>query len=161
MEIIIRIAVVYFFVIFGMRMLGKRELNQLSAIELVTLMLVPEIVSQALSGVESMTNALIGVATLFTLVYLTSLSSYMWKPAQTAFEGTPLVLHDDKSGLHPDVLDKERITPDEIYAELRLAGYTDLKQVKMVVLEAEGKMSIIPLHEAPHQGQGNKDAFIA
>jgi uncharacterized membrane protein YcaP (DUF421 family) len=154
MEIILRVAVTYAFVFFGMRVLGKRELNQLSAIELVTLMLVPEIVSQALSGQESMTMALVGVSTLFVLVYLTGLATYHWKPVAKVLEGEPMILK-DKDGLQTEVMDKERISVDEIFGEMRQAGYDDLKQIKTIVLEQDGKMSFIP-HESERSDQHNR-----
>ena len=143
MEIIARVAVIYVFIIFGLRILGKRELSQLSAIELVTLMLVPEIVSQALGAEGSMTNALIGVSTLFILVFLTSLLSYLFKPAEDVIEGKALILK-DKDGLQVEVMDKERVSVDEIFSTMRQSGFDDLKQIKTIVLEADGQMSFIP-----------------
>lgn len=154
MEVVIRVLVVYVFVLFGLRMLGKRELSQLSAIELVTLMLVPEIVSQAIAGESSMTNALIGVSTLFTLVFLTSLLSYLSKSASNIIEGKPLVLK-DRHGLQVEVMDRERITIDEIYAELRKKGHLDLSNIEMLVLEADGKISMI--EKQPENKQQDDD----
>jgi uncharacterized membrane protein YcaP (DUF421 family) len=151
MEIIIRVAVTYIFVIFGLRILGKRELSELSAIELVTLMLVPEIVSQALGADGSMVDALIGVSTLFVLVFFTSLLSYLIKPAQEVIEGKALVLKDDH-GLQTEAMDKERISVDEIFATMRHAGFDDLKQIRTIVLEADGQLSFIP-HEADRAQQ--------
>jgi uncharacterized membrane protein YcaP (DUF421 family) len=143
MEIIVRVAVIYIFIFFGLRVLGKRELSQLSAIELVTLMLVPEIVSQALGAEGSMTNALIGVSTLFILVFVTSMVSYLWKPVEDVIEGTPLVLKDD-DGLQTEAMDKERVSVDEIFSTMRQSGFDDLKQIKTIVLEADGQLSFIP-----------------
>lgn len=47
METVIRIAIIYLVILVGLRLLGKRELSQLTPLELVTLMLIPEIVSQS------------------------------------------------------------------------------------------------------------------
>ena len=48
MEAVIRVAAIYALIVLGMRVLGKREFGQLSPVELVTLLLIPEIVSNAL-----------------------------------------------------------------------------------------------------------------
>jgi uncharacterized membrane protein YcaP (DUF421 family) len=48
METVIRVALIYVFIMAGLRVMGKREFGQLSPIELVTLLLIPEIVSQAM-----------------------------------------------------------------------------------------------------------------
>lgn len=109
-------------------------------------MLVPEIVSQAIGGEASMVNALVGVSTLFILVFLTSLTSYLWKPAEEVIEGKAIVLK-DKTGLQTEGMDKERIPVDEIFASMRQSGFDDLKQIKMIVLEADGRLSFIPLEQ--------------
>jgi uncharacterized membrane protein YcaP (DUF421 family) len=143
MDIILRIVVAYAVIFFGLRILGKRELSQLSAVELITLMLIPEIVSQALAGQESMTLALVGISTLFVLVYLTSVFSYLWKPAEKFLDGTETVLK-DKNGFVLEALDKERISVDEIFSELRQAGFDDLSKIETIILESDGKISLIP-----------------
>jgi len=71
LEIMIRVTVVYLFVVFGLRVIGRRELSDMSPLDLVTLLLIPEIAAQALPGGEdfSLINGLTGVATLFLLVF--------------------------------------------------------------------------------------------
>ena len=69
----LRVALIYVFILLGMRVVGKREFAQLSPSELVSLLMIPELVSQALSHEDySLTNALIGVCTLLLLVFVTS-----------------------------------------------------------------------------------------
>ena len=93
METIIRVAALYAFVILSLRLLGKREFGQLSPAELVTLLLIPEIASQALVRDDfSLTNAVIGLSTLFLLVSLTSLVSHRFKRAETLLDGSPTVV---------------------------------------------------------------------
>ena len=61
---ILRVAFVYFFLMIAFRIMGKRELSEMSPFELVTLLMVPEIFSAALSSEDyTMTEATIGVAT--------------------------------------------------------------------------------------------------
>jgi uncharacterized membrane protein YcaP (DUF421 family) len=156
MDIVFRVVVTYAVVFLGLRILGKRELSQLSAVELVTLMLVPEIVSQALAGQESMTLALVGISTLFVLVYLTSVVSYLWKPAERVLDGKETILK-NKHGLILESLDKERISVDEIFSELRQAGFDDLSMIETIVLESDGKISLIPKPPAKIDQQMGQD----
>src|SRR5687767_14955196 len=51
---VIHVAATYAILILGFRLLGKRELSQFSPFELVTLMLIPEILSSALQGEGSL-----------------------------------------------------------------------------------------------------------
>jgi uncharacterized membrane protein YcaP (DUF421 family) len=47
METVLRITFVYIFVLLGLRVMGKREFSQLSPLELVTLLLIPDILARA------------------------------------------------------------------------------------------------------------------
>ena len=144
METVLRVALIYLFLVFALRIMGKREFGQMSPLELVALLLIPEIVSQALLREDfSMTNAIIAVTTLFTMVFLTSLVIQVSKTAERAITGTPTVLvyHGQ---LVPDHMHKERVTEDEIFGEMHKSGLDRLEQVRWAILESDGKIAIIP-----------------
>ena len=144
METVLRVVFFYLFILVAMRLMGKREFGSLSPFEFVTLLLIPELVQQALVREDfSATNAVVALSTLFLLVFLTSVISFKFPKAEKLIEGEPAVLaHNGRLNVH--ALSSERITPDEIYAELRKAGFERLSQAKWVLLEDDGKMSIIP-----------------
>jgi uncharacterized membrane protein YcaP (DUF421 family) len=160
MEIVIRIVIIYVFIVFGLRVMGKREFSQLSPLELVTLLLVPEIVTQAIVGEDSsLTTALVGVATLFSLVYLSSLLQYHSKKAAVVIEGTPAVLV-DRSQMVLRTMDQERISPDELFAEMHRAGLEDLSQVKWAILETDGRIAFIPYERSRSQSLMKDDEMM-
>lgn len=143
MDAALRIAFVYFFLMAALRVMGKRELSEMSAFELVTLLMIPEIFSTALSRDDySMTNALIGVCTLFTLVFLTSLASFRFKRVEELLEGKPTILV-NRGRLVERHLKRERVSPDEIFSEMHKAGVEKLEQVRWAILEPDGKIAII------------------
>src|SRR5436305_10644812 len=93
METVFRVVFVYVLVWACFRVMGKRELTQMSPFELVTLLLVPQLFSRALTRQDySMTNAVIGAITLFSLVFLTSAASYHWRPFSRVMKARPTVL---------------------------------------------------------------------
>ncbi len=144
METVIRVAIIYFFLMIGLRILGKREFGQMSPLELLTLLLVPELVTQAMSREDfSMTNGLVGVSTLFILSYMTSLAVHRSKRVETLVGGEPsvLVAH---GKFQADTMNQERVTPDEIYNELHNAGLEKLEQVRWAILESDGQIAIVP-----------------
>jgi uncharacterized membrane protein YcaP (DUF421 family) len=155
METVIRVAVIYALIVLGLRVLGKREFGQLSPIELVTLLLIPEIVSNALQREDqSVTNGIIGLATLFTLVFATSLLTSRFGVFNRLLDGTPTVLV-HRGELIAKNLQRERISPDELASELRKSGLEHVSQVKWAILETDGKISIVPAraeNEAGHTG---------
>jgi uncharacterized membrane protein YcaP (DUF421 family) len=144
MEIVIRIAVIYVFLLIALRLMGKREFGQLSPFELVTLLLIPEILTEALhKGEASLTAAFIGISTLLALVFITSALAYRNKVFGRLTEGVPVVLVQHGS-LVADSMNHERISPEEILAEMHKAGLERMEQVKWGVLETDGKISFVP-----------------
>jgi uncharacterized membrane protein YcaP (DUF421 family) len=147
METVIRVFIIYIFILVGLRILGKREFGQLSPLELVSLLMIPEIVTKALTGEDySLTNALIGVSTLFSLVFLTSALMQWSRKAEHIIAGKPAVLVYDGNYVAEN-MNRERITPDEIFTEMHKSGLERLEQVKWAVLEPDGKISIVPAEE--------------
>lgn len=144
METVIRVAIIYLVIVIGLRLMGKREFGQLSPLELVSLLLVPEIVSQAMASEDfSITNGIIGVATLFTLVFLSAVLMHKFKPVEKLFNGdaSVLVAH---GRMIENTMNKERVSAEEIYAEMHKAGLDTIEQVKWAILEGDGKISIVP-----------------
>jgi uncharacterized membrane protein YcaP (DUF421 family) len=144
MEIVVRIAVIYVFLLVALRLMGKREFGQLSPFELVTLLLIPEILTEALhQGETSLTAAFVGISTLMILVFLTSLVSYRFPRVAHITEGQPVVLVSHGS-LIPAAMDRERVSTQEIEAEMRKAGLERLEEVRWGVLETDGSISFVP-----------------
>ncbi len=144
MDIVIRIALIYLFLMVGFRIMGKREFGQLTPFELVTLLLIPEVVSKALTGQDySMTAAFIGVSTLLTLVFITSVLAYRYPWFGRVTEGKPAVLA-RHGAMVDEVMARERISPEEIRIELHKYGLEELAQVRWAMLEVDGSITIIP-----------------
>lgn len=144
METVVRITTIYLVILVGLRLLGKRELSQLTPLELITLMLIPEIVSQSMIGEDfSITNGVIGITTIFSLVFVTSLLKQKVKAFERIVEGSPSVLV-ERGRFNKENLNKERITPDEVFSEMHKSGLEYLSQVKWAILETDGKISIVP-----------------
>jgi uncharacterized membrane protein YcaP (DUF421 family) len=147
METVIRVAVIYLFVLVGLRILGKREFSQLSPLELINLLLIPELVAQGIVREDySITTGMIAVSTLLALVFVTSTIGHLNQKVEQVISGKPqvIVAHGQ---LINDQMNKERITPDELYAEMHKTGLHDIKQIKWAILGGDGNIAIIPEDE--------------
>lgn len=144
MHTALRVIFIYVFILAGMRILGKREFGQLGPMEFISLILIPDLVSQGVVGDDfSMTNAIIAVTTLFAMVFITSVAVHLSKRAERVVEGVPVVLV--RSGkLVPECMNKERVTSEELFAEMHKTGIEELKDVKWAILDSDGKIAIIP-----------------
>jgi uncharacterized membrane protein YcaP (DUF421 family) len=144
METVIRVTIIYFFLMVGMRIIGKREFSQLSPMEFVSLLMVPELVSQSLMrGDPSITMAIVAVSTLLVLVFATTLVVHLFPKVEAVIEGKPTILI-EHGRLIPDHLNIERVTTEELNSEIQRAGLEELKQVKWAILQSDGKIAIIP-----------------
>ncbi|HEY2377341.1 MAG TPA: YetF domain-containing protein [Gemmatimonadaceae bacterium] len=149
METVLRVAFVYLLVWACFRVLGKRELTQMSPFELVTLLFIPQLFSRALTRQDySMTNAVIGATTLVTLVFLTSAGSYRFRWLSRVVQARPTVLV-RRGVLIEQHLNRERIAPEDIFSAMHKVGLEQLDQVEWAILEGDGKIALIPKTSAP------------
>jgi uncharacterized membrane protein YcaP (DUF421 family) len=148
MDVVARIAIVYLFLLGGLRVMGKREFGQLAPMELVSLLLIPEILSASLLREDfSLSAAIVGSCTLLLCVFVTSILSQRSRRFEQVLQGRPAVLVSNGK-LITRTLELERVTTDDLYAEMRHAGLSELSQVRWAVLEGDGKIAIIPVDSA-------------
>ena len=149
MDTVLRVVAVYVVVLLGLRVLGKREFGELSPFELVTLLVIPEILQNALVRDDySLTNAVVGVCTLLGLVWATSVLSHLSPRFEQVVASRPAVLV--RHGyLVPGEMNRERVPPQEIVAEMHKVGLERLDQVKWGILESDGKIAFVPWMPPP------------
>src|SRR3954469_12430462 len=117
-EKIIRTALVYAFLLIGLRLAGKRELSQLNPFDLVVLLLLSNTVQNAIIGNDnSITGGLLGAATLLGLNWLVGRGLYRFGKLD-AVEGKPDMLVRNGRLLRHH-LERELITVHELEAAAR------------------------------------------
>ena len=143
MDIVLR-ATVMFAILFGLlRLMGKRELGQMTPFELVMLVVVGDLIQQGITHNDfSLTGATLAIATFAFWTVVLGWVVYLSPRAQRMVEGTPRVLIRD-GALVEGNLRRDRLTRTEIESEMRLAGIAHLKDVAWAILEPEGKISFI------------------
>jgi len=151
METVLRVLVTYFFILFALRVMGKREFGQMSPLEMVTLLLIPDIVSQSIVGEDySITNSFTALATLFSIVFITSNVVHLSKTAEKLVNESPAVLVQNGK-LIADTMNKERVTPDELISEAHKVGITTVDEIAWAILHGDGKIAIIPKERPEYQ----------
>src|SRR5262245_697144 len=143
MDVVFRAAVVFVFVWLVMRALGKRELGELTAFELVLLFIVGDLVQQSITQHDtSITAAVLAVRTITVLILAQSYVAFRWKRSRRVLDGVPVVVVHDGRPLDP-VLRRERMTKDDLKEAAREQGIADLDDVRIAILENSGKVSFI------------------
>ena len=154
-EIVIRTAIIYFAVLLGIRLAGKREVGQMTPFDLVLLILIANAVQNAMTGPDnSVTGGLVAATTLLVLNFLLSRVVFKNRRLRRLVEGTPTILVRDGQLIMKN-LASEHIDPDEIRQALREHGVPNPDEVGLAVLEIDGSISVLrkdelPLKERPH-----------
>jgi uncharacterized membrane protein YcaP (DUF421 family) len=143
MGIVVRTTVIFFFVWMCLRALGKRELAELTAFELVLVMVIGDIVQQGITQQDvSLVGAMLGVGTIALWILATSYVSFRFRRARPLLEGIPaVVVQDGRPNL--DVIRIERLTLEEVQSAAREQGITTLRDVRVAILEPEGRFTFI------------------
>ncbi len=151
LEKILRPVIVYFFLVVGLRLAGKRELAQLNPFDLVVLLTLSNTVQNAIIGEDnSVTGGIIGAATLLALNYLVVRFLYSHEKLERIVEGEADVLIENGQ-LLKDRLGEELITLTELEAAARRQGFASLADVERAVLEPGGIVSFSGKKPAPEE----------
>src|SRR6266480_1065914 len=143
-EIILRTAVVYVVVLFLLRVAGKRELGQMSPVDLVVILVIANAVQNAMTGGDnSLIGGIIAATTLVAVNTAFARIGHRVPYLQHLFESqpTPLVR---RGKLIKRNLERENVEEDELLMAAREHGIEDMAGVESAYLERDGSISIIP-----------------
>ncbi len=153
-EKILRSVVVYGFVLLAFRVTGKRQVGQLTPFDLVVLLIIANVVQNAVIGPDnSLGGGLLGAVTILALNYGVVEVAYRSKRARRLLEAPPTLLIHNGRLLH-DNLRRERITFEDLQTALRRNGVLDVEHVRAAVLEESGGISVIKREP----GERNREA---
>ncbi|MEI7628597.1 MAG: YetF domain-containing protein [Bacteroidota bacterium] len=142
-NIILRAVSVYLFMIIAIRIFGKKELAQLSVIDLVFILLISNAVQNAMIGPDtSLDGGLVAAGALFLANYTLKRLLYKNKKISEFVQGESLLLI-YKGIPNMDNCEKAEITIEELEAAAREHGSKDIQSVDLAMLEIDGNISII------------------
>ena len=139
----IRTIVLYFLIMVGLRLLGKRQIGELEPIELVLTLLISDLAAVPMQdfGIPLL-NGVIPIVTLLLLSMLLSWGSVRSIRLRRLICGSPTALILDGK-VQQDAMRHNRFTLDELTQELRNQGILDIASVEYAVLETNGRLNII------------------
>lgn len=142
--IVISSLIVYLFIITAIRIFGKREISQLSVIDLVFILLISNAVQNAMieASLNYLVGGLIAALTLFIANYFLGELFYKSKTLSKMFEGEPLMLVYEGRAIKKH-LEKAKISNDELKTAIREHGIENISDVNLAVLEKDGNISVL------------------
>src|SRR5436190_12817044 len=143
MDLVLRAAFVFAFVLLLTRVIGRRELGKMQPIDLILLIILGDALQQGLTQDDySLTGAILVVGTLAVLQVFTTWVSFRLPFTRRLLEGEPLIVVEDGKPIERN-LRRERLTLDEVTESARLHQIGSLDEVKWAVLERNGEISFL------------------
>ena len=144
LEIVLRTLAIYAAFVIALRLAGKRELGQVTILDLGVLVLAANALQPAMTGPDaSIGGALVIIVTLFTANALAARLLARSSRVRRLVNGEPIYLARRGSWDMAEI-GRQRITADRLDLELRRHGVDDVRETRLVVLEEDGTISVIP-----------------
>ena len=143
-EVVLRTAVVYLFLVAAIRISGKREVGQLSILELVVILVISDAVQNSMVGEN--TTIWSGIVAVITLLVMDrGIKTLVGRSSRARHfvVGEPRLLVRD-GRLLEKALREEGIDAEDVRAAARSHGVARVDDVRLAVLETDGTISIIP-----------------
>lgn len=156
LQVALQTTVIYLYLVVALRILGRRQLGQLTVIDLLVVILLGSAVETALiHGDTSLKAGLLSASVLMVLNKALSklfLRSKKWRHLVGC--GPTLLVHDGEFVC--EHLKQIGFTEEDVMAGLRQRGYSDLKGVRFAVLETDGTINVIPTDAKVHRKPKSK-----
>jgi len=137
---------IYLAIILFTRIAGKRSFSKMSSFDFAMTVAIGSILaSTILSKSVSLLQGIVGLAAVYVL-QITAAMLRRYKFIQKAIDNKPLLLMFGQQILHEN-LKKARVTESDLKGKLREANVIQLSQVKAVIFESTGDISVLHASE--------------
>ena len=149
LAIMARTSVIYVLVLIGIRLTGKREVEQMTPFDLTLLLLLSNSVQNAMTGPDtSLLGGVVAAGVLLILNYVLAEVSGMNRRFRSVIQGSPtLLIHNGQ--LITAHCAKEHVSSDEVQRALREHGVASTSEVALAVLEVDGSISVLKYDDVP------------
>jgi uncharacterized membrane protein YcaP (DUF421 family) len=144
MDIVVRGIIMFVFVWFVTRAVGRRELSTLEPFDLILLIVLGDLIQQGVTQNDfSVTGAMLAGGTMAVMTVLFSWLAFRFRRLQPILEGDPVILVERGKTIDRN-LHRNRITLEELAAQARMQQVAHIADIEWAVLETSGTISVIP-----------------
>ena len=133
---------VYLFMLVVIRLLGKRQVGNFSAFDLLVALMLGEVVDEVIYGDVDLAQGAVAVLVIALAEYVTGWLSHKDHGMESLLEGKPTVVIRDGE-LQREAMRNEHLSPNDVMALLRQQGVEDIREVRLAIIETNGQMSVI------------------
>lgn len=142
LSLVLKTLFLYIFIIVGYRVMGKKELGQLSVIDLIVSILIADMAAVCIE--EQRYSIFVSVVPIVTLIVMQIVLSYISVKSnkfRNIIDGKPTVLI-NKGRVNFSAMSKLRYSLDDLTTQLREQGVKSLEEVDYAILENSGTLSV-------------------
>lgn len=137
-----RTLVVYVFMLAVLRLLGKRTVGNFSPFDLLVALMLGEVVDEVIFGDVPLLKGAVAVLVIALAQYVTEWLTFTYPVVGRIVEGSPTIIVRDGQ-LQLEGMKKERMSEADVHSQLRQQSIEDIREVKMALVEPDGKVSIL------------------
>ena len=147
-NLILRTIFMYFFIIFVYRLMGKKEVGQLSIVDLIVSILIAELIALSIQTEKSIFISIVPILVLVGVQILISFITLKSSKIRYVLDGKPTVIINNGK-IDIKQMSKLRYSLDDLLIQLRLQGINSIDEVKYAILENNGELSILDDYPLP------------
>ncbi len=142
-EKIVRAALVYVFILLAFRLLGKRQVGQMTKYDLILLLIISNVLQNAMIGPDnSVLGGMVGAVTILGLNWVVGAVTARSRRFEHLIEGDPVPVVFNGCVIEKN-LRANQMSRDELLAALRRQGIFALEEVKLAIIEDNGAISVL------------------
>jgi uncharacterized membrane protein YcaP (DUF421 family) len=150
---ILRTLLLYFVILFVFRLMGKREIGELSVFDLVVNIMIAEMAVMAIDDKEfSVIDALVPILLLMIIQILIARLSLKSKKFRDIVDGSPTIII-NKGQIDEEAMRKQRYNFDDLLQQLREKDVRNIADVEFAILEPSGKLSVFEKEDNKMDGE--------
>ncbi len=148
LSILLRTFIIFIVLMIIIRILGKREVGQISIFDLVVLLIIADIAAMGIDNTKLFLPSMLCLILLLCLQKLFSILLLHIPRLRQVIDGSPLVLIYNGKILYQN-LKKESYTIDDLINQIHKEGILDIGEVNLAILETSGNLSVFSKKRYP------------
>lgn len=142
LEIIFKTTLLYFIIMLAYKVMGKKEVGQLSIVDLIVTLLIAELAAISIEDTDvSILKSIIPISVLVIIQIILSYISLKSNKFRKSVDGSPTVIIKEGK-IKFNEMSKLRYSLDDLITQLREQGIKSIEEVSYAILENDGKLSV-------------------
>ncbi|WHY84849.1 DUF421 domain-containing protein [Neobacillus novalis] len=151
LNIIFRTVLLYLLMLVIFRIMGKREIGELSVLDLVVFIMIGEMAVIAIEDTKDpLLHTVVPMVLLMCIQITLAIISLKNKKFRNLVDGQPSIII-NRGKIDEDAMKKLRYNFDDLMSQLREKDIRSIGDVEFAILETSGKLSVLEKIDDPYQ----------